>query len=115
MNTLTIEQQRTIDRLNALPPSQHALKMLFREKVVVNDSGLHVLQLAAVGVENGIDPGRYPYLRGMIDRLRIIVAKNPELVYRVFTENDIGDELTDDFMATTTPLEAQEALVSMLV
>lgn len=115
MSYLTAEYLQRIDRLNALPPSQHALQMLFGEKVVVNDSGLHLLQLAAVGVENGIDPGRYPYLRGMIDRLRIIVAKNPELVYRVFTENDIGDELTDDFMATTTPLEAQEALVSMLV
>lgn len=89
--------------------------MLFQMKVVVDDSGLHLLQLANLGVDNGVDPGRTPYLRGMIDRLWEIVARNPERVYRVFTENDIGDELTDEFLATTTPAEAQEVLISMLV
>lgn len=115
MTVQTAEQQQTIDRLNALPPSQHALKMLFQAKVVVNDSGLHLLQLANLAVENGVDPGRSPMLRQMIDRLWEIAASNPERVYRAMTQNDVGDELTDEFLATTTPQEAQEALVSMLV
>lgn len=109
------ERLRTIQRLNAQPPNQHALKMLFQMKVVVNDSGLHLLQLAHLGVENSVDPGRYPMLRQRIDRLREIAATHPERVYRAMTQNDAGDALTDEFLATTTPQEAQEAVVSMLV
>lgn len=106
---------QTIQRLNALPPSQHARKMLLTAAAVPNDGGLYLMQLAERAVEHGCDSGRYLRLRETLNRLREIAAWSPEQVYRAMTQDDAGDASTGMFLATTTLQDAQDALLVLLI